>query len=195
MKKLAERLRTFHGDRRGIAALEFALLSPIMLVLAFGLAEVYIAHATQDQFTRYVHQSGDLLARETTLTSASITTMHNAAAQMVPGFDSGRTVEIHVSSFGYKADGSPTLLWERSAGGPPVSQNAVDVIDLGLPSDTVIRVEGRLIYTSPFNFVWSSEARTISTVSYHRPRETRAISMDGAISEYDANWDASPPAS
>ena len=195
MSKVIGRLRAFRRDRRGIAALEFALLSPIMLVLAFGLAEVYVAHATQDQFTRYVHQSGDLLARETTLTTASITAMHNASVQMVPGFDSSRTVEIHVSSFGYKADGSATLLWERSAGGPPVSQNAVDVESLGLPMDSVIRVEGRLTYTSPLSFVWSAEARTISTVSYHRPRETRAISMDGAISEYDVNWDAAPPAS
>lgn len=49
-------------------------------------------------------------------------------------------------------------------------------------------------YTSPFNFVWESPAREITSVAYFRPRETRAISMDGAVSEYDPNWDYIPPA-
>jgi Flp pilus assembly protein TadG len=195
MRALLFILRRFGGDRRGIAAMEFVLLSPIMLVLAFGLAEVYVEHASEDQFTRYVHQAGDLLARETTLTTADITTMLDASDQMVPGFDSGRTIELHVASFGFKADNTATLLWERSAGGAPISLNATDVEGMGLPADTVIRVEARMSYTSPFNYVWSSSSREISSVTYFRPRETRAISMDGAISEYEQNWDYIPPSS
>lgn len=184
----------FAADRRGVAATEFVLLLPMMLVMSFGLAEVYVQHATEDQFLRYVHQSGDLLAREPTLTTASITTILDAADQMIEGYDPNRKIDIHVSSIGFKADGSPILLWTRSAGGAQKIFGVEEVAGMGLPADTVLRLEANMEYTSPFNFVWESASRHISSVVYFRPRETRAISMDGAVSETDPNWDYIPPA-
>jgi len=192
--RVADSLRRFCRDRRGVAATEFVLLLPIMLVLSFGLAEVYVEHATEDQFLRYVHQAGDLLAREPTLTTSSITSVRDASDQMIKGFDANRTVDIHVASIGFKADNTPVLLWERSAGAPPVTFSATDVTDMGQPTDTVLRIEAHMSYSSPFNFIWESTARNIRSVVYFRPRETRAIAMDGAISEYDPNWDYVPPA-
>jgi Flp pilus assembly protein TadG len=187
-------IRRFLRNRRGVAAMEFVLLLPVMMLLAFGLAEVYVDHATEDQFLRYVHQSGDILAREPTLTTASITSILNTADQMIKGFDANRTVDIQVSSIGFKADGTPVLLWTRAAGATAVTPDVSDVAGMGLPTDTVLRFEAHLHYTSPFNYVWASTARTLSSVAYFRPRETRAIAMDGAVSEYDPNWDYIPPA-
>ena len=121
--------------------------------------------------------------------------MHAASDQMVKGFDSGRQIQLHVASFGFKADGTATLLWERSVGGAPITLNATDVEGMGTPTDTILRIEARMTYSSPFKYVWSSTARSTKAISYFRPRETRAISMDGAISEYDQNWDYIPPSS
>ena len=193
LASLKRRLARFHADDRGVAATEFILLLPIMLVLSFGLAEVYVEHATEDQFLRYVHQTGDILAREPTLTTSEITAIRNTSDQMVKGFDSGRTVDIHVASIGFKADGTPVILWQRSAGASPITVNPTEVADMGLPTDTIIRVQAHMSYTSPFNFIWESTSRNITSVAYFRPRETRAIAMDGAVSEYDPNWDYIPP--
>ncbi|MFZ2099431.1 MAG: TadE/TadG family type IV pilus assembly protein [Oricola sp.] len=190
---LAGAMARFRGDRRGVAATEFILFLPIMLVLGFGLAEVYVEHATEDQFLRFVHQSGDLLAREPTLTSAEITTIRNTSTQMIKGFDANRTLAIQVSSIGFKADGTPVVLWNRTAGGTFATPDPTDVTEMGFPADTVIRLEAKLNYTSPFNYVWESTARQLTSVAFFRPRETRAISMDGAISETDPNWDYIPP--
>jgi Flp pilus assembly protein TadG len=190
MMILSRHLRRFSRDRRGTAAMEFVLLLPIMLTMSFGLAEVYVEHATEDQFLRYVHQSGDLLARETTLQSSDITAMHSASGQMVKGFDPNLTIEIHVASIGYREDGTPTLLWTRAAGAPtPKTPNVDEVAAMGLPTDTVIRFEAKISYVSPFKFIWNSTNRSVTSVAFFRPRETRAISMDGAVSEYDADWD------
>ncbi|QKV19217.1 TadE/TadG family type IV pilus assembly protein [Oricola thermophila] len=181
------------ADRRGVAATEFVLLLPVILLMSFGLAEVYVEHATEDQFRRYVHQAGDLLAREPTLTTASITTILNAADQMIEGFDPDHKIDIHVSSIGFKADGTPVLLWTRSAGGAPRVFGVEEVTGMGLPADTVLRLEAHMTYSSPFNFIWESDSREISTVVYFRPRETRAIAMDGNVSETDPDWDYIPP--
>lgn len=185
--------RRFARDRRGVAAMEFILLSPIMLTLAFGLAEVYVENATEDQFLHYVHQSGDLLAREPMLTTGSITTILNAADQMIVAYDPLKSIEINVSSVGFKADGTPVLLWTRSAGGATLAPSVADAAGLGLPADTVLRIAAKMTYSSPFNFIWTSSSRTRTSVAWFRPRETRAISMDGAVSEYDQNWDYVPP--
>ena len=187
-RQFAPLLRSFRQDRRGVAATEFILFSPIMMVLAFGLAEVYVEHATEDQFVRYVQQAGDLLAREPTLTTSSITTVLSAADQMIVGFDANKTLEINVSSIGFKHDGTPVLLWTRSAGGSSLTPDAT----AGLPADTVIRFEAKMNYSSPFNYVWTSTSRKLDSVAWFRPRETRAIAMDGAVSEYDQTWDNIP---
>ena len=191
-RQFAPLLRSFRQDRRGVAATEFILFSPIMMVLAFGLAEVYVEHATEDQFVRYVQQAGDLLAREPTLTTSSITTVLSAADQMIVGFDANKTLEINVSSIGFKHDGTPVLLWTRSAGGSSLTPDATAAAGLGLPADTVIRFEAKMNYSSPFNYVWTSTSRKLDSVAWFRPRETRAIAMDGAVSEYDQTWDNIP---
>lgn len=190
--RIAAAGRRLLADRQGVAAMEFILFSPIMLVLALGVAEVYVEHATEDQFLRYVHQAGDLLSREPKLTSASISSILSAADQMVIGFDANRSLQINVSSVGFKADNTPVLLWTRSAGGSALSPDTAGAAGMGLPADTVLRFAARMDYTSPFNFVWTSTSRSISSVAWFRPRETRAIAMDGAISEYDQNWDYIP---
>lgn len=190
--RIGSLLRRFRQDRRGVAAMEFILFSPVMMVLAFGLAEVYVEHATEDQFIRYVQQAGDLLSREPTLTTASVTTVLNAADQMIVGFDSNRTLEINVSSIGFKHDGTPVLLWKRSAGGSSLTPDVSVAEDLGLPADTVLRFEAKMSYSSPFSYVWTSTSRELDSVAWFRPRETRAIAMDGAVSEYDQTWDHIP---
>lgn len=191
-KQFGPLFRRFREDRRGVAATEFILFSPIMMVLAFGLAEVYVEHATEDQFIRYVQQAGDLLSREPTLTTSSITTVLSAADQMIVGFDANKTLEINVSSIGFKYDGTPVLLWTRSAGGSSLTPDTTVAAGLGLPADTVIRFEAKMSYSSPFNYVWTSTSRELDSVAWFRPRETRAIAMDGAVSEYDQTWDFIP---
>jgi len=84
-------------------------------------------------------------------------------------------------------------LWTRSAGGATLTADASGAAGMGLPADTVIRFEAKMSYSSPFNYVWSSTSRTLTSTAWFRPRETRAIAMDGAISEYDQNWDFIPP--
>jgi Flp pilus assembly protein TadG len=149
--------------------------------------------ATEDQFLRYVHQSGDLLAREPTLTSSSITTILKRVGPDDRRVRSEQEPRNQCLQHRFKADNTPTLLWTRSAGGATLTADASGAAGMGLPADTVIRFEAKMSYSSPFNYVWSSTSRTLTSTAWFRPRETRAIAMDGAISEYDQNWDFIPP--
>ena len=60
-------LHAFARCRRGIAAMEFALVLPIGLVLLFGISEVSTAFLIDRKVSRATHIGADLVAQETTM--------------------------------------------------------------------------------------------------------------------------------
>ena len=56
-------LRTFARCRRGVAAMEFALVLPIGIVLLFGISEVSTALLIDREITRATHIGADLVAQ------------------------------------------------------------------------------------------------------------------------------------
>lgn len=58
------RLRFFWKDRSGIAAVEFGLLVPLLLVMTFGTLEISRALIVHKRFQRATSMVGDLVTRE-----------------------------------------------------------------------------------------------------------------------------------
>ncbi|MFT3733366.1 MAG: TadE/TadG family type IV pilus assembly protein [Hyphomicrobium sp.] len=60
----AGRLRTFRNDVKGVAAIEFALLAPLLMMLTFGTIELTHALIVHKRFQRAASMVGDLVTRE-----------------------------------------------------------------------------------------------------------------------------------
>jgi Flp pilus assembly protein TadG len=58
------RLRKFASDRSGVAAVEFAYLAPLLMLMTFGTFEVSRALLVNKRFQRATAMVGDLVARE-----------------------------------------------------------------------------------------------------------------------------------
>ena len=63
--------RRFKSDG-GTAAVEFALIAPICVLLVSGVFEFTYRFKVADEFERYAFQAGDYLSREDALTSSEI---------------------------------------------------------------------------------------------------------------------------
>ena len=65
-------LRQLAEDRRGVAAVEFALLLPVLALLYFGVVELTQGAMTEQRTQHVAATVGDLVAQNSTVTSAQV---------------------------------------------------------------------------------------------------------------------------
>lgn len=70
-KMIGNRLRRFARQRSGIAAVEFAYLAPLLMLMTFGTFEIARALLVHKRFQRATYMVGDLVAREEQLGTTS----------------------------------------------------------------------------------------------------------------------------
>ncbi len=172
-------------DERAIAAVEFALIAPVMVIFMAGLIELTFRYQVDDKFTRFVSQAGDYFARNTTLTTDEIETFHGQAETMMRpapvSFE--EELKLTVTSICFDPDGKPEIVWQRAVGGPPENVDPQEAHGLGENGESVIRVDAEYIYKSPISGMFSTDALIMKRRMYYKPRETRAIAIDGNLSE------------
>ena len=198
---LARPLSRLRRDRRGLAAVEFALISPFLGVLIYGLIEMTLRFRAADEFARYLQQAGDYLSREDQLQSGDIDAIYAAAQHMIRDPNVAGNLHLDVASIGFISDGSPELLWHRYRGDTPPSFNVSDAAGLGDPGESVIRVSARYTYQTPVSQLIGAGQMRLDQSAFFRPRLTRLIAIDGSIHDAGANWandgdstEAPPPA-
>lgn len=181
------------SDARGVAATEFALIAPALIFLILGVFEMSFRFRAAEEATRYVHQIADLVSRETTLTTASLTEMRKASMYMMKPVDTSSKVDLDVTSIGFqgtKAD--PKVLWRRVAG-TPVTYDLKESEGMGLTNEAVIRVGVRYTYHSAVTDLFGGGTMTVERAAYARPRVERLVALDGktddggAIKYFDAS--------
>src|SRR5690242_1850740 len=83
-------MRRLARDERGISAVEFAMLLPLMVTLYLGGVEVSQAVAVDRKVTLVSRTLGDLVAQATNVTSADMTNILSASAAIVVPFDDAK---------------------------------------------------------------------------------------------------------
>ena len=179
---------TLLREQRGVAALEFALIAPILGVLIYGLIEMTLRFRAADEYQRYLQQAGDYLSREDELFSSDIDEIYAAAGQMIRSADLTGNLHFDVASIGFKSDGAPELLWRRHRGDMPPEFNLSDSEGLGAPGESVIRVSARFSYETPISQIIGAGRMNLDDAVYFRPRVTRLIAIDGEIHDDGADW-------
>lgn len=90
-KRLTGRLRRIGLDERGIAAVEFALILPVMLVLFLGLSELQPGISIKRKVGVVARTLADLSGRAATLSSAELKTIFGAATAIMRPYDATKT--------------------------------------------------------------------------------------------------------
>jgi Flp pilus assembly protein TadG len=173
-------------DRSGIAAVEFALLLPVLLTLFLGsyeLSSLLLAYLKLEAATE---SAADLIAEtdvNTVLQSSDFTNVTNAVKQiMVPFSTSGTTLKIAYASVTYST-GSAVINWHTEINGAPALTigtlpNAANPSNLGNPSngsnDSVIVAKITYSYTSPVTYALATNY-TLNEAAFMRPRYVTCV--------------------
>jgi Flp pilus assembly protein TadG len=136
-------LRDLLKDKRGVGAVEFALIAPILLSLYITSFEITVGLSVSKRVTRSASTIADLLTRESSVSKATLATMTAVADSILFPF-APTTKVIKVTGVKLDATGAPKVEWSwSSAGGAPYAVGTpVDVPnDMRLPDTFLIRAE------------------------------------------------------
>lgn len=170
-------------DRRGIAAVEFALLAPILIVAFIGTFEISEAVTINRKITQSASTVADLVTQTTALDTAEMSNIFKATTTvMSPYDDSGLT--IVVAAVGENPDTkAPEVVWSKANQGtawavgapPPVTVPA----SLDLSMQQVVIAQATFTYEAVFpelaQELFGSKNFTMEETFYLRPRNSEAI--------------------
>lgn len=173
-------IRRFLGDERGVAAAEFGLALPILLMILFGCFEAGRLILLHQKLDRASASVADLVTRESSLTAAMMDEFYLAAERQTIPFDLPGEGHVIVSSISLPdVDDPPQVTWQCDGGGALAGQTSNVGTEGGeatLPN-TFSLVQGEnaivaeVLYSyEPFLFDGIFEPHVVRHTSYTKPR-------------------------
>jgi Flp pilus assembly protein TadG len=169
--------RDLASDSRGVAAVEFALLMPVLLLLYFGVVELTQGAMAQERAAHVASTVGDLVSQNATVTSANVTDIFSVGDTVLYPYPTS-SLKMRVSSLSADTNGNVTVVWSQATGGltklsanSTVSSVPTNVI---VANETVIMSESQYTYTSVFGQILPTPI-VFNDVSYSHPRLSSAV--------------------
>lgn len=168
-------------DRRGLAAVEFALILPVMLVLFFGIFETSQALSAKADVVNLTSAAADLVAQEAAATTTDINNVYAAASTMLTPYPRTGAQRPSIRITSLIDDGTPQhngiVSWTCTQAGSGTLGTAPALPpSLITAGGSVIRVEVAYVYNSPTTQTITGPI-TMRSIFYTRPR--RALQVAG----------------
>ena len=167
-------LKRFSRDRRGSAAVEFAFIAPIMLLMYFGLAEMTQAMMASRRAHHVASTIGDLVTQSPTMNQASMDDVFLIGDAIIKPFPTG-TLSMRITSIKADAGGTPQVVWSKVKGNYGVMTNASGLpAGLLTPNESVVMAESTYTYTSPIQQTLPQPV-TFTASYYLKPRKSKEV--------------------
>jgi Flp pilus assembly protein TadG len=166
------------SDERGVSAVEFALVAPILIAAYLGLSELTLGMMASRRASHLAATIGDLAAQSETLNDANITDLYAIGASIMDPFVLGTSdLEIRITSVTMGADEKAKVDWSDAQNISPYSVGAtissIDTTQLAV-GDSLMMTEVKYNFTSPIgNFLPMHPV--FSDTFFHHPRNGTAV--------------------
>ena len=171
-------MRTLWADVRAVAATEFAIVLPFMLVLWVGGVELGNGLAISVKVSETAHTVADLVSRNACVTSSTLSTILGASSVTIAPYSNGNAT-ITVSEVSTDASGNATVTWSTSLNGTPrtVGQPMTLPAALGTPTPPNISlILGEVTYRYTPNLGYTITGTVPIVDSYYLfPRVTSTV--------------------
>lgn len=179
------RWRNLGGDESGLAAIEFALLAPVLVTLLLGTVELSNALSAHQKVTLLASTGADLVAQATSVSSTDMSNIFAAVDAVVYPF-AAANAQIVISSIVSDGNGNGTVAWSQAQNATPLTANAAVAVPMGLmsasrcPANACSVILATVIYnyTSPFGRFLIGTV-PLSDTFYARPRRSAAVAYTG----------------
>ena len=188
MQKMSLRVRGLLNDCRGVAAVEFAMIVPIMLVMFFGVVEFSSVIAVDRKATLVARTLSDLTSQSTSVADADLTSFGQAAKAILTPYagsplnSSITEVYVDITTGVARVQWSKALTIDTSGSvtiAATAPHNPTDVVVL--PPDLVVKgtyliwSEVSYKYMPVVGYVMAKTGISLSDTTYTRPRQTLCV--------------------
>jgi Flp pilus assembly protein TadG len=164
-------LRSFSAAKSGLAALEFAIILPMMVFLLLGSVDLLDALSVNRRAENVAASLADVVARDTSVSNSEISGLWSAVnLLMYPGTDA--TMSERITSINITSATNAVVVWsEAHNGATPLAANSTVTLpaQMMVPGTSLIRADSVYHYRSPLNFLFSGTIDFPHTV-YRRSR-------------------------
>jgi Flp pilus assembly protein TadG len=185
------RLATLARDEKGLAAVEFVLLFPILMTIFLGSIELSSLLLADLKLEAAAETAADLVAQTTVkkgaLQAADFTNFTNAVSEVLTPLPvTTSNLKVAFASVTYST-GAAKIDWHIEKNGATAISltnvpNNQDLTKLGNATagsqDSVIIVQVQYAYTSPISYVLQRNY-TLTESSFNRPRYVSCVAAQG----------------
>ena len=167
MMRAAARMVRFARDRRGVSAVEFALVAPMMIALYFGCVEISDGVAVDRKVSLTSAALANLVAQSTALTSTDMSNILDASTAIVQPYSSSN-LKMTVSCLSIDGSKNVTTKWQATRNGGTGMSLTVPT-DLKLANTQLILAQVSYAYTPIVGFTITGTL-TLSDQMFMKPR-------------------------
>jgi Flp pilus assembly protein TadG len=189
MQKMSLRVRRLLNDRSGLAAVEFAMIFPMMVVMFFGVHEISAAISVDRKATLVARTLSDLTSQSASVANADLVSFGEAAKAIMTPYPGSPLIssvsEVYIDS----VSGVARVQWSQGltidgagvvAIAPTPPHNPGDVVVL--PA-TLVAAKGTFViwsevsykYTPAIGYVLAKTGMTFKDAAYTRPRSVLCV--------------------
>jgi Flp pilus assembly protein TadG len=178
-------LTRFRSDVRGIAAVEFAIILPLMLTMFFGMIDVSTGFAVDRKVTMVSQMISDLTSRYTAVQETDVTNFFNIADAMVTPYDKVPLQATISQIYIDPATKTGKVVWSRGDNklvkgtvvSVPTDLVAKDASGNVVANQYLILGEAKYLYTPTIGWVVAKAGVTLSESSFTKPRQGTCVMM------------------
>jgi Flp pilus assembly protein TadG len=165
-------------DRRGVSAIEFAMIAPILILLYVGIAEIGNLATIYRRTSSVAATAADLTAQVKSVSTADLKDIVSASSSILTPYSTS-PLKIVVSSVVADQNNNGKVTWSYANKGAGRAVNSAYAVPAGLtePGSSVIVSEITYAFTPLVNLtsVFSPGSFEIKRTFYTRPRRSLTI--------------------
>ncbi|MGZ3298463.1 MAG: TadE/TadG family type IV pilus assembly protein [Asticcacaulis sp.] len=180
-------LKAFFGtaflkDKRGVSAIEFALVAPVLITAYLGMAELTLGMMASRHTAHLAATIGDLASQSDNLTDANINDLWSIGASMLEPFSTGPLLKIRLTCVTMDANNHAIVQWSDQSNWSVLTKGATvaQITNAQIsPGESLLMTEVEYDYTSPLGNFLPGLTKFTDTF-YHHPRNGTTITRSAS---------------
>ena len=172
--------RRLPADQRGLAAVEFALILPIMLALLFGAVELGDALTIDRKVNLVTSTLADLVAQTKTITDTDMANIFSAATAIMTPYGT-TSLKMKVSGINIDANSNATVSWGYAQNDTALAKGSSVTVPAALaqPSTFLVFSEAHYPYAPTVGYVMTG-TYDLTDKFYLNPRLSAKVCQNSA---------------
>jgi Flp pilus assembly protein TadG len=162
-------------DCRGIAATEFAVIVPIMLVMFFGTVEFSSGVAVDRKVTLMARTMSDLTSQSLSVDDTTMTGFFAASGAIMTPYSSTPTLSTVSELYVDPATLTAKVQWSKGSAARALNSTVTIPTALQVADTYLIFSEVSYRYVPTIGYVMAKAGVNLSDVAYTRPRQSRCV--------------------